>query len=94
MSLPVDFEEKVRLPAAVGGAGYPYQISAGDLMANFKYLDKFPKSPGDGDLMYYYSGGWTLLKPLSGFGTYVLGSVDGAVQWLETQRCDSESGTP
>ena len=78
MSLPVNFEEKVRLPAAVGGAGYPYRISAGDLMKNFNYLDQKEGLP----------------DPPSGFGTYVLGSVDGAVQWLETQRCDSESGTP
>jgi len=37
MSLPVNFEEKVKLPAAVGGAGYPYRISAKDLMQNFVF---------------------------------------------------------
>ena len=39
MSLPVDFETKVMLPPAVGGNGYPYKISARDLMANYKYLE-------------------------------------------------------
>ena len=37
MDLPVNFEEKVRLPAAVGGAGYPSSISARDLMRNFVF---------------------------------------------------------
>lgn len=36
--LPVDFEERVRRPPVVGGAGYPYLISAKDLMDNFKAL--------------------------------------------------------
>ena len=35
--LPVDFEEKVKLPPAGGGAGYPFQLSAKDLMKNFVY---------------------------------------------------------
>jgi len=77
MSLPVNFEEKVRLPAAVGGAGYPYRISAGDLMKNFNYLDQKE-----------------LPDPPSGSGTFVLGCVDGVVQWLDTEGCDSGSGTP
>ena len=38
MSLPIDFEEKVKAPPAVGGVGgYPYSISAKDLMRNFVY---------------------------------------------------------
>lgn len=37
MNLPVDFEQKVKLPPAVNGRSYPYQISARDLMADFRY---------------------------------------------------------
>jgi len=37
MKLPIDFEEKVKLPPPANGAGYPYQLSAKDLMDNFKY---------------------------------------------------------
>lgn len=37
--LPVDFEERVKRPRPANGVGYPYQISAKDLMDNFKYLD-------------------------------------------------------
>ena len=38
MGLPIDFEEKVKMPPAVGGVGgYPYSISAKHLMQNFVY---------------------------------------------------------
>lgn len=37
MNLPVDFEQKVKLPAQVNGRSYPYQISARDLMQNYRY---------------------------------------------------------
>lgn len=33
--LPIDFQQKAKIPPAVGGAGYPYRISARDLMADF-----------------------------------------------------------
>lgn len=35
--IPVDFSEKAKIPPAVGGAGYPYRISAKDLMQDFVY---------------------------------------------------------
>lgn len=37
MNLPVDFEQKVKLPPQVNGRSYPYQISAKDLMQDFRY---------------------------------------------------------
>jgi len=89
MSLPVNFEEKVRLPAAVGGAGYPYRISAADLMLNFKYLeDLWPVNPGQGDIMYYSLNGWSVLyAPPSGSGIHVL-THDGAYpSWTPTEEC-------
>jgi len=36
MKFPVDFEEKVKMPASDTGLGYPYQLKAKDLMANFR----------------------------------------------------------
>lgn len=33
--IPVDFEEKAKTPPAINGTGYPYRISAEDLMRNF-----------------------------------------------------------
>ena len=56
-------------------------------MANFNYLDQWPRSPGTGDLMYYDGGGWTLLKPPSGSGLHVL-THDGAYpSWTATEEC-------
>jgi len=87
MSLPVDFENKVKQAPVVGIKGYPYQISARDLMLNFNYLDQWPQSPGTGDLMYYDGGGWSLLKPPSGSGLHVL-THDGAYpSWTATEEC-------
>ena len=36
-SFPINFIEKVTMGGGAGGTGYPYQISASDLMANFEY---------------------------------------------------------
>lgn len=43
-NLPVDFEAKVKAPAAASGGGYPVQLSAADLMRNFVHaaLDADP----------------------------------------------------
>ena len=35
--LPIDFEEKVKLPPPANGIGYPYRISAKDLMKDFVF---------------------------------------------------------
>lgn len=35
--LPIDFEEKVKLPPSPAGTGYPYRISAKDLMKDFVF---------------------------------------------------------
>lgn len=37
MGLPVNFETLAKSPPAVNGGGYPYRISARDLMRNFSY---------------------------------------------------------
>jgi len=39
VSIPVNFEQLVKLPPAAGGGGYPYSIKAADLMRNFNYLE-------------------------------------------------------
>lgn len=50
MPLPVDFEERLRRAPAVNQDGYPYALSARDLMANFKYLDQ--KKGGTGGITF------------------------------------------
>lgn len=37
MSVPVDLQQKLKLPAAPNGTGYPYRLSASDLMKNFVF---------------------------------------------------------
>ena len=82
---PIDFSAKVRQPVSPSG-GSPMQISASDLMKNFVYASlKLPK-----DLIKETPGvnGHTarmLAGPSS--GTYVLGSIDGVLQWIETEDC-------
>ena len=46
--LPHDFEQKVRMAPAVGGKGYPYQLSAKDLMDNFRHVNGAEGTGGDG----------------------------------------------
>jgi hypothetical protein len=62
------------------------QISASDLMKNFVYAslklpnDLIKETPGvNGHTARMLAG------PAS--GTYVLGSIDGVIQWIETEDC-------
>lgn len=63
--LPVDFEERVRRPPVAGGAGYPYRISAKDLMDNFKALAEGGSSGGGGSGSFAVAF-WTCTIQLSG----------------------------
>ena len=73
--------------SAVGG--YPYQIKATDLDKNFVYatLDIDPT------LVEQKAGqeGFTKRKlkipAVPSSGTYVLGAISGAIQWIETEEC-------
>ena len=88
ISLPVDFEAKLKSPPGVSG-GYPTQISAGDLMKNFT----FASLDADPSLIEAASGsngrpGRKLKIPaLPASGTHVLGSVDGVLTWIATEAC-------
>jgi len=37
IDLPIKFDQLVKMPGDGGGTGYPYRISARDLMTNFEY---------------------------------------------------------
>lgn len=88
ISLPVDFEAKLKSPPGVSG-GYPIQLSAADLMKNFT----FASLDADPSLIEAASGsngrpGRKLKIPaVPGSGTHVLGAVDGALQWIATEAC-------
>ena len=59
--LPVDFEKKVKQPPGVDGRGYPYQLSAKDLMLNFNALLKLLPDGKTGDMLYHDGTEWVLL---------------------------------
>ena len=88
IDLPIKFDQLVKMPGGAGGTGYPYRISAKDLMANFEYAaldvdDSWIDSPATS----YGQGRKLKLPPLTTGGTYILGCVDGTLQWIETEEC-------
>jgi hypothetical protein len=88
LKLPVNFEEKAKLPPAANGAGYPYRISALDLMKNFTYAaldahEDWIEEVG----VSQYPGRKLKLPQLPGSGTHVLGCIDGEIKWIETEEC-------
>jgi len=70
MNLPVDFEQKVKLPPQVNGRSYPYQISAKDLMQDFRYA----ALQVDGSEV----GGLQLVETIEGDGTRTV-KLDGEI---------------
>lgn len=42
---------------------------------------------GAGDMLYHNGSGWTILPAPSSTGTFVLGTVDGSLQWMTTEEC-------
>lgn len=72
MSLPVDFEAKIKAPPAAKGGGYPYTISAGDLMRNFVYAtaefkdDEFEVTDSKGTSSPHTTRKISLKSPLVG----------------------------
>jgi len=92
MIFPTDFRQKVAMPPAINGNGYPYKLSAEDLMNNFIFaaLDVETEQTGAITLQITTKNGVRkisiLLDPPTD-GTYVLGAVDGEVQWIATEGC-------
>jgi hypothetical protein len=88
LKLPVNFEEKAKLPPAANGTGYPYRISASDLMKNFTYASLDAHEDWIEDVgASQYPGRKLKLPQLPGSGTHVLGCIDGEIQWIETESC-------
>lgn len=89
MDFPVDFTEKIKLPAQGGGTGYPYRISANDLMQNFHFaaLDAEKGWIGSSDDSLYQTRKLKLPKIPEGEGLFVLGVSAGEFQWVETLQC-------
>lgn len=86
--LPNNFKEKATRPPSVDGTGYPYRISANDLDANFAYAalgaeDGWIEQTSVGD----HAGRKLKLPAIPGTGTFVLGCVNGNIQWIATEAC-------
>jgi hypothetical protein len=89
MTLPVDFEALARAAKNASGGGYPVQLSAADLQKNFVFasLDADPSlienTTGQGG----HPARKLKIPAAPGGGTYVLGAVNGALQWIATEEC-------
>jgi hypothetical protein len=88
-NVPNIFSQLIRSSGNPSSGGYPYQIRAADLDKNFVYAT----IEIDPTLVEETSGqeGYTKRKlkipavPTS--GTYVLGAISGAIQWIATEEC-------
>jgi hypothetical protein len=86
---PVDFEALAKSGGSSATGGYPYQISSRDLMKNFVFATLevedglFESISGKGG---HPQRKLKIPKP-PGSGTYVLGSVSGQFQWIQTEAC-------
>jgi hypothetical protein len=88
IKLPVRFKEQLTNPPSANGTGYPYRISASDLDENFAYA---ALDAGEGWIEQnsagVYSGRKLKLPDIPSTGTYVLGCVEGQIQWIATEAC-------
>jgi len=88
IKLPIDFEQKVKAAPSANGTGYPYRISASDLMKNFTYAALDAHEDWIEDVgASQYPGRKLKLPQLPGSGTHVLGCIDGEIQWIGSESC-------
>ena len=88
-NVPNIFSRLVKSAGKSSSGGYPYQIKAADLDKNFVYATL----EIDATLVEEKSGqeGFTKRKlkipAVPSSGTYVLGAVNGSLQWIATEEC-------
>jgi hypothetical protein len=99
MNFPVDFEQKAQASRSASGGGYPAQIRAADLMANFAYAALDAKSVVQGSPQPFSTtqenrGGTKTVRmltfnppPPTDGKTYVFAFAGGAFKWLPTEEC-------
>jgi hypothetical protein len=87
--LPVDFEKKVKEPPPADGRGYPYQLSAKDLMLNFRAISEYiPDGTSKGDILYWTGMKWDIHPAATGDGLKVLTMTSGVLSWTDTDDCE------
>jgi hypothetical protein len=93
MEFPANLEQKAKMPPPPGGGGYPYQLSAKDLMDNYRFAALEVDDSTDGGIALKETvvdkkRKISLVIPsMPTTGTHVLGVVDGVLQWIETEEC-------
>jgi hypothetical protein len=87
---PVDFEALAQGGGNPASGGYPYRIKGSDLMRNFVYaaLDVEEGLIEDSTGQNGYAQRKLKIPSPPVGGTYVLGSVGGTIQWIETEACE------
>ncbi len=89
-NFPVNFEALAQQGGNPAAGGYPYQIKSSDLMRNYVFaaLDAedglIENTSGQGG---YLQRKLRIPSPPSS-GTYVLGAIDGQMQWIATEGCE------
>ena len=85
--LPVDFKALAQGTKNKGAP--PYVIRADDLMKNYAYA-ALQADPSwiESTSVGAHEGRRLKLPAVPGGGTFVLGCVDGALTWIETEACD------
>ena len=88
-NVPNIFSQLVKSAGNSASGGYPYQIKAADLDKNFV----FATLEIDATLIEETSGQEGFIKrrlklpAVPSSGTYVLGAVEGTLQWIATEEC-------
>jgi hypothetical protein len=87
---PVDFQAIAQGSTGQTNADYPYSIKATDLMKDFVFATLDIEDGVYEDITGLQGHRQRKLKIPSppGGGTYVLGSVGGEIQWIETEACE------
>lgn len=89
LKFPVDFTDKAKQAPSANGTGYPYRISANDLMRDFHYAGLIAEDgwiePNSG---LYDGRKLKLPKVPSGDGMYVLSVTAGEFAWLEFEEIE------
>ena len=87
VKIPVNFEEKVK--GSTDPTGYPYRISAKDLMEDFSYAALDAEEGWIEKVSVGNHAGRKLKMPAlpKKDGTFLLGCVNGKLDWVEAESC-------
>jgi hypothetical protein len=87
---PVDFQQLAQGARGKSGSDYPYAIKATDLMKDFVFatLDIAEGVYEETTGMQGHRQRRLNIPTPPASGTWVLGSVGGTMQWIETEACE------